>query len=631
MIFVHPEFLYLMFPALIMLFYFLLTGKEQQYHFFSPEVLERLQVTSNTLGMRGRNALFFLIFSLLIVALAQPVIEDGKVKVKAKSADIMVAVDISDSMLAQDVFPTRLEAAKKKVLDLLGEAPKERIGIMAFAKDAYLVSPLSFDHRAVRFLLKQLNTGSITEKGTDFSGLIRSASEALKTNENRYLLLLTDGGDKEDFSKEIALAKKEGIKIFILALGSEQGAPVKLPDGGFVKKAGKIIVSKRNDSIKSLAFDTGGAYVESVTSSDDIRAMLSEIHSKTVRKELKEEEVVLYIALFYYPLGLALLLLLIATSSMSKRVSVGVPHLFIVAFLALHVSDVQAGLLDFRLLDDAQKSYEAGDYNRSSKLYGEYLSNHPSAQTHYNRANADYKMGRYDAAIKGYEQIHSADSNFQHDTLYNMGNAYAKKGDMESLQKAVESYEEALKLKEDADTQANLEAVKKAIEQMKQQQQEQQNKQDQNKQQSKDSQNSGDDDNKTQEPSQDDQKQEQNGDENPNHNKKENDQKSEQKPEQNPKQNEDNNTSDEPKQDAQNSADQNRSQEEQKSEGQPEQKDQEAHDRNATATAAEPNPLMSEREAQKWLQLMQQDQGGHLYQLNRNESNKEQNPNENPW
>ena len=162
MSFLHPEFLYYMLPPLFILFGLLLTQKEAQATFFSEEVINRLRVSANTLTLRARNALFMLIGILLVIALAGPVIKEGKIEIKAKSADIMIALDISDSMLAEDVYPNRLRLAKQKALDFLRLAPNERIGVVAFAKNSYLVSPLSFDHDAVAFLLKNLDTSSIT-------------------------------------------------------------------------------------------------------------------------------------------------------------------------------------------------------------------------------------------------------------------------------------------------------------------------------------------------------------------------------------------------------------------------------------------------------------------------------------
>ena len=111
----------------IILFVLLLTQKESQEHFFSKEVMDKLRVSANTLTLKARNALFMFMGLLIILALAQPVIKDGIIKVKAKSADIMIALDISDSMLATDIYPNRLEMAKQKALTLLDEIGRAHV------------------------------------------------------------------------------------------------------------------------------------------------------------------------------------------------------------------------------------------------------------------------------------------------------------------------------------------------------------------------------------------------------------------------------------------------------------------------------------------------------------------------
>src|SRR3990167_3937790 len=319
MTFLHPEFLYYMLPPLFILFGFLLTQKEAHADFFNQEVMDKLRVNANTLTLKARNALFFLMAFFMIIALAQPVLKDGKVEIKAKSADIMIALDISDSMLATDVYPNRLESAKEKVLTLLDEAPNEQIGVVAFAKNSYLVSPLSFDTASVSFLLRGLDTSSITEKGTDFLSILEVVSKTQKNQEKKIVLILSDGGDKDDFSQEIELAKKHGITVFVLGIATKQGAPIKLQDGTFIKHNGEIIISKLNEKIADLATKTGGVYIENTTSSNDIKTMLREIMSMSEEKELKSQEIEKNRPLFYYPLGMALLILLIATSSIGRK------------------------------------------------------------------------------------------------------------------------------------------------------------------------------------------------------------------------------------------------------------------------------------------------------------------------
>ena len=289
-----------MLPPLFILFFLLLTQKEAQAHFFSDEVISRLRVSANTLTLKARNALFFLMGFFMILALAQPVINDGVVEVKAKSADIMIALDISDSMLAEDVYPNRLKLAKQKALELLKMAPNERIGVIAFARNSYLVSPLSFDHSAVGFLLKQLDTTSITQKGTDFLSMLEVVHNTINKEGKKYLLILSDGGDESDFSKEIKYAKENNIVVFVLGIGTPKGAPIKLEDGSFIKQKGEIIVSKLNEKSATLATQSGGVYIQSVKSDEDIKTMLKEIERLSEKKELKSEEIKRFIPLFYF-------------------------------------------------------------------------------------------------------------------------------------------------------------------------------------------------------------------------------------------------------------------------------------------------------------------------------------------
>ncbi|WP_373000484.1 VWA domain-containing protein [Sulfurimonas sp.] len=467
MSFLHPEFLYYMLPPLIILFGLLLTQKETQAHFFSKEVMDKLRVGANTLTLRARNALFFMIGLFIIIALAQPIIDDGVVTVKAKSADIMIALDISDSMLAEDVYPNRLELAKQKALTLLSEAPDERIGIMAFAKNSYLVSPLSFDTSAVSFLLTQLDTTSITQKGTDFLSILDVFSKSQNSEGEKYLLILSDGGDSKDFSAEIELAKKSNIVVFILGIGTTKGAPIKLKNGSFIKQHGEILVSKLNENISELATSSGGVYIQNTTSTSDIEAMLGEIKNISKEKDLKSEEIHKYIPLFYYPVAMSLFLLLIATSSMSKRVRVELPSLLLLSLFMSASMDLRGGILDFMDLNEAKEAYKSEDYEKSGKLYEKYAEESKKGESYFNAGNSLYKQKKYEEAVNLYERATFNDNSLRAKNFSNMGNAHAKG---QNLQRAVESYEKSLEIEEDKNTRENLEEVKKLLKKQKQKQ-----------------------------------------------------------------------------------------------------------------------------------------------------------------
>jgi len=479
LIFLNPEFLYLL--ILLSLFFgYLLIKKQVQAEFFSADIMKKLRVNSKGLSLRFRNILFFFVGFLMIVALAQPVINDGTIEVKAKSADIMIALDISDSMLAEDIYPNRLKFAKQKALSLLKFAPNERIGIVAFAKESYLVSPLSFDHKAVSFLLRQLDTTSITQQGTDILSILDVVGNSKSENSKKYLLILSDGGDKKDFSKEIQKAKESNIVVFVLAIATKKGAPIKLKDGTFIKQHGDIIISRLNENIADLATKSGGVYIQSTKSHNDVKTMLREIEKSAVQKELKTQEIQKNIPLFYYPLSLALILLLIATSSMFRVKKVISSFALLPLVFCFVGFDARAGVFDFMDLSNAKNAYENRDYKKSAKIYKRYADENADANSYYNAGNSYYKQKEYKKALNAYEKAGFKDKNLEANRLSNMGNAYAKQADMNSLQKAVEAYEKSLKIKEDKNTRENLEEVKKLLKKNNQKKDDK-NKQNQNK------------------------------------------------------------------------------------------------------------------------------------------------------
>ena len=606
--FLHPEFLYYMLPVIFILFGLLLTQKPSQETYFSKEVMAKLRVSANTLTLQARNGLFFLMAVLMVVALAGPVIDEGKVEIKAKSADIMIALDISDSMLAEDVYPNRLKLAKQKALELLHLAPTERVGVIGFAKNSYLVSPLSFDSAAVAFLLRALDTNSITEKGTNFLSMLDVVDNSIKNESKKYLLILSDGGDKEDFSQEIEFAKEKNIVVFILGMGTTKGAPIKKPDGSFIKADGEIMISKLNENIKELATQTGGVYIQSLNSNADIKAMLSEIESHSEKKELKSQEIARFIPLFYYPLGLALLILLIATSSMSKRERMNVPSLFILALVFFHTPSLNAGLLDFMELEKAKVAYESGEYKESESLYKEYKKSTKNAEANYNIANSLYKQGKYKEAISSYEKATFDDKDKRAKNFSNLGNAYVKAGEKEGLKKALKAYESSLEIEENAETRENLEAVKKAIKEQEKQKQKQENKDNKDK---SDKNEKSDKDEKSDKSDKSDKKDEENKKQSDKDKKSEDEKKKEQ----------------EEKDKKEQEAKDKKSKEKTKNEA------EELEDNNTTAQPkpSQTQPMqMSDEEEKKWLKQLSKKQTTYLYKLSPNKK-FEENSDEKPW
>lgn len=619
MSFLYPIFIYLMLPILLILFYFIMTGTKESLSMFEQDVLDKLRSENKSLSRKARNTLFLMAFIFMIFALAQPVIKEGEITVEAKSADILIGIDISDSMKAEDRYPNRLDFAKNKAIDLIKQAPHNRIGVLAFAKHDYIVSPLSFDHSSVAFLLSKVKTGNITEKGTHLDSMIGSAISMLEHAAQKNLLLFTDGGDNEDFENEIALAKENGLRLFIIGIGSEKGSPVRSSDGGFVKHNGDILISKLNPQIKTLATQTGGVYIESVLGDGDIKAMLKEIESMTEKSTLKEEKIPQYTQLFYYPLAVATLFLFLAFSSFPQRRT---KAMALFGLLFISIDDVKAGLLDFQKLQDAKEAYAQEKYEKSSSIYENFAKD--SSEAAYNLGNSLYKRKEYEKALETYQGVQSDHPEIMAKSLHNSGNAHVQ---LQQYKEALAAYEKALELQEDDETRENYEAVKKFLEEQ-QEDQNQENSQDKNEEQQKDdskeqdkeSDQSGDSSESSDSKEQKDSKEKE-----PKQDKnKDSSQKSEQeKPEEN--QEKDNeNSSDEKEQDKES---QKKEHDQQKSE---QKKDQESKPDDSEDKAVSVNmKQMSDLEAKKWMKMIQQSQKGHLYKMQ--DAQHKEDENEKPW
>ena len=587
MIFVYPWVLWGIFLPLGMWVFFTLRYKVGTKSFFSKEVLQKLSSDHTGMQTKTRTALLSLASMLMIVALAQPVIEKERVKISERAVDLVVALDISVSMEAKDLYPNRLEWAKKKLLSLIDRSEGLRVGVMAFAAHAYVVTPLTTDQEVARYLVHNLQTESITEKGTDILQLVDAAARQMQEQNHKTMLLITDGGDESDYKAVINLAKEKKITLFVLGIGTKAGAPIATKEGGFIKQNGKIVLTQLNPAIKEVALQTGGSYIETVSSHEDITTMLSEIKSSVSAQEIAEDEVRRVVELFGYVLALAALLLLIALGSLPRAIAV-------IGLLVMPL-DMKAGMLDFLTLKEAQKAYEAGDFNKSIDAFSVLNEHTPTSQTAYNLGNAFYKAGQYEKALQAYAFVDANETHYTQ-TLHNIGNSFAKTG---KLNEAKEAYEKALALKDDVQTNENLQEVLKHLKKEEEQKQEQQDQEEQNK---------------------DKQKQ------------KEEQEKKEQQKQDSQEQNKEEPSSEDASQENQKEQDKPQEQQEQQQQQQPKEAKKEEQPNETQEVAPKPQPSQEEitdKQEEKVLEMLNQQQGTtYRYQIE-SEHKKEQY--DKPW
>ncbi len=263
-------------------------------------------------------------FVLLIVALLGPSFGETTREMKSVGKDIFIAIDLSTSMNAYDVQPTRLEKVKFELNNIVEAFSSDRIGLIIFSNEAFVQCPLTFDQNALNVFIETLNTELVPNAGTDFGPPLQMALDKL-TNEkslssqqkSKIIVLISDGEDfgeeTEDIAKDV---EDSGIKLFTLGVGSESGSKIRTNRGFKKDREGNEVVSKlETKSLKKLAADTGGKYFEINTSNNDVSRLVNTINK--IEGELRDTRQVDVSAnkYFYFLLvALGLILLDVLTS-----------------------------------------------------------------------------------------------------------------------------------------------------------------------------------------------------------------------------------------------------------------------------------------------------------------------------
>jgi len=269
--------------------------------FADPHLLGRLTGETNRARAILRSACLLAGLLLLILALAGPRWGSHYQEVAQKGVDIMIALDVSRSMLVQDVEPNRLERAKREISDFIRVVQGDRAGLTAFAGAAYTQCPLTLDYGALTMFLTALAPDMAPTQGTDLAAAIETAASSFDAaaGTDKVILLITDGEDNEGRGLKAAReAAKKGIKIFVFGIGDPSGGPVPEADGGGFKKdkEGRLLLSKLNEEgLKEIAAATGGVYVRSMAGDLDLDILYFEgIKQRTEAAELKAGKIKVY-------------------------------------------------------------------------------------------------------------------------------------------------------------------------------------------------------------------------------------------------------------------------------------------------------------------------------------------------
>lgn len=293
--FLHYEFIIigiLLILAMLGLHWYAHRKKKQMLKVFANEALWQHLVSLPSI-LNRRIKLLLLLFGTLGIAfaLAQPRWGFQWQEVQRRGIDIIVALDVSRSMLAEDVNPSRLIRAKREIIDLLNIIEGDRVGLVAFAGTSFLQSPLTLDYGAIQIFLDGLSTDLIPLQGTAIAEALETSIHAFSDtpHEARAVILITDGEDHSGKLEDVAkLAKEEGVRLFILGIGQPDGAPIPSEQGGFLKnKQGELVLSKLNEAaLQELAPATGGSYVQAITGDLD----LEKIYFQDIKGSIESQE-----------------------------------------------------------------------------------------------------------------------------------------------------------------------------------------------------------------------------------------------------------------------------------------------------------------------------------------------------
>ncbi|MBY0276688.1 VWA domain-containing protein [Candidatus Binatia bacterium] len=473
--------------------------------FAAPNLLGELTASVSLRRRSLKRSLLVAGVLLAGLALAGPQYGFTWEETQRRGIDVLIALDTSRSMLAQDVAPNRLERAKLAVRDLVDKLGSDRVGLIAFAGSAFLQCPLTLDHAAFLESLDALQPGIIPAPGSDLASALRTAEQALATEQRnvKLLVLFSDGEDLGGGAIEAAKhAAEQGIRVFTVGVGSDTGELIPVPStaGGteFLKDPqGQYVKSKLDaETLRRVAELTGGFYEPLGRRGEAVAAIYDRALAPLPKEELASRMRRVPIERFQWPLGLALLCLAlepVIRERVTRGRGAGRGGTLLLALALLAPTSVRAASVR-----EAQRLYADGKYDQALAEYRAAIGDKSTPQLDFNMGAAAYKAGQYgDAATAFARALGSDDPRLQEQGFYNLGNAQFRVGEktresqpqqtMQAWQQAIDAYESALKVDpQDADARYNRDFVKHALEELqKQQQQKQDQKNDQQKQDQK--------------------------------------------------------------------------------------------------------------------------------------------------
>ncbi len=479
--------------------------KKKLRKFGDPKLLRELMPDVSRFRPSVKFWILQAALALLIVMLARPQMGTKISHEKRTGIETIIALDISNSMRAEDIVPSRLDRSKMMVENLVDHFTNDKIGLIVFAGDAFIQLPITSDYVSAKMFLSSIDPSMIATQGTDIAAAINMAANSFTQEEGigKAIIVITDGEDHEGGALEAAeAAKKKGMRVYVLGVGSANGAPIPIPGTGDYMKdnTGNTVMSALNEEMcKQLAAAGGGVYIH-VENNSAAQQQLDNELDKLSKKETSTTVYSDYDEQFQAFGILALLLLIIEIcifdrrnpllrriSLFKKESATGAVRLLMILF-AFHCSLFTAtAQTDRQYIRQGNKQFETGDFANAEVSYRKALEKNPrNPQAAYNLGNALMAQKKDSAAVAQFESAAKLETNplRKYQSFHNMG-VICQQHKMYG--EAIEAYKNALRLNpNDDETRYNLVLCKHQQQKQNQNQQNQQNQQQKQDQQKKD-------------------------------------------------------------------------------------------------------------------------------------------------
>lgn len=500
---VNPNLLYLLIILLPMIALIIIIRKrfQQRFSAFADKSFWDFYFKDwSFFFFRLKSVLLILVLAFIILALVRPQWDRETQDIKRSGLDIAICIDVSKSMDAKDIAPSRLQRAKDQIAAFIDEQKGDRIALIPFAGTAFVQCPLTDDYEAAKMLLSSLNTNSVPVWGTDIGKALNVAGTVFdKNTKTKVVVLISDGEDlSEESLKEAKNLTAKGVIVYTMGVGTPEGATIRLSgDEGIGNVSQKEITSKLdNKTLSKIATATGGEFFMITPTQDEIQAILKHIASLE-KSKLSSRRMSLYKEQYGYFVIAALLLLLIETllsavtnktNSAKTSKTAATTGMLLLLFL-LPFSQLSAFTLPWsKALNNSKgnAAYRKKDYKKAEETFGKNALNHPKDNVlQYNHGNSLYRQKKEKEATEAWRKAtESKDPKLKSKAWQNLGN---QQYNAKKYQDALESYRNAVLADAgNKPAKANYDLAKRMIKlnpQQQQQQQQKQQKKEQDKQQ----------------------------------------------------------------------------------------------------------------------------------------------------